>query len=127
MGVPVISLVLASLAALLHVYFFVLESLVFRKPFAHRAFGTRSEDVETLAFPMYNQGFYNLFLAVGTMVGVVGVVRGWEPQSTTLIVFCTLCMVAAALVLVTKRPSMLRAALVQGLLPLLALLTAWLL
>jgi putative membrane protein len=125
--VPVISLVLASLAALLHVYFFVLESVAFRKPFAYRAFGTPKEDVETLSFAMYNQGFYNLFLAVGTFVGVVGVLRDWEPQGTTLVVFCTACMVAAALVLVAKKPSMARAAAIQGLLPLLALVSAWLL
>ena len=100
--VPVISLVLASLAALLHVYFFVLESLVFRRPFAHRAFGARAEDVETLEFAMYNQGFYNLFLALGTFVGVIGVLRDWQPQGTTLVVFCTACMVAAALVLVAN-------------------------
>ncbi len=122
---PTVSLVLASLAALLHVWFFVLESVLFRRPMAHRTFGVRDPaEVETLAFPMYNQGFYNLFLAIGTLVGVVGVARDWEPQGTTLVVFCCLCMVAAAVVLVTKRPSMARAAAVQGLLPLLALLAA---
>ena len=125
---PTISLVLASLAGLLHVYFFLLESVLFRKPFAHRTFGVRDPaEVETLAFSMLNQGFYNLFLAVGTLIGVVGTVRGWEPQGPTLVVFCCAFMVAAALVLVVARPRMARAALVQGLLPLLALVLAWLL
>jgi putative membrane protein len=125
---PTISLVLATLAGLLHVYFFLLESVLFRKPFAHRTFGVNDPaEVETLAFSMLNQGFYNLFLAVGTLIGVVGTVRGWEPQGPTLVVFCCGCMVAAALVLVVARPRMARAALVQGLLPLLALVLAWLL
>jgi putative membrane protein len=125
---PTISLVLAALAGLLHVYFFLLESVLFRKPFAHRTFGIKDPaEVETLAFSMLNQGFYNLFLAVGTLVGVVGTVRGWEPQGPTLVVFCCACMVAAALVLFVARPRMVRGALVQGLLPLLALVLAWLL
>ncbi|MFC6238550.1 DUF1304 domain-containing protein [Longivirga aurantiaca] len=122
---PTISLVLAALAGLLHVYFFLLESVLFRKPFAHRTFGIKDPaEVEALSFSMLNQGFYNLFLAIGTLVGVVGTVRGWEPQGPTLVVFCCACMVAAALVLVVARPRMARGALVQGLLPLLALVLA---
>ncbi len=122
---PTISLVFAGLAALLHVYFFFLESVAFRKPFAHRTFGVSDPaEVELLAFPMLNQGFYNLFLAIGTAVGVVGVARDWEPQGTTLVVFGCLFMVGAALVLVIARPRMARAAAIQGALPLLALIAA---
>jgi putative membrane protein len=122
---PAVSLVFAAVATVLHIYFFILESIAFRKPFAHRTFGvTDPADVEVLAFPMLNQGFYNLFLAIGTGVGIAGVLRDWEPQGTTLVVFGCLFMVGAALVLVIARPRMARAAIVQGLLPLLALLTA---
>lgn len=125
---PTAALVLAAIAGLLHVYFFLLESVLWRRPMAHRTFGVKDPaEVETLAFSMLNQGVYNLFLAVGTLVGVVGTFRGWEPQGPTLVVFCLLCMVAAALVLLVARPKMLRGALVQGLLPLLALLLAALL
>jgi putative membrane protein len=122
---PTVSLVLAAIAALLHVYFWVLESLVFRSPRAYRVFGVRQEDVEGLVFSMWNQGFYNLFLALGTLVGVVGTFAGWEPQGPTLVVYGLLFMIGAALVLLVKKPSMLRAALVQGLLPLIALIVAW--
>lgn len=119
---PTAALVLAAIAGLLHVYFFLLESVLWRRPMAHRTFGVKDPaEVETLAFSMLNQGVYNLFLAVGTLVGVVGTFRGWEPQGPTLVVFCLLCMVAAALVLLVARPKMLRGALVQGLLPLIAL------
>lgn len=125
---PTISLVLASLAGLLHVYFFLLESVLFRKPFAHRTFGIKDPaEVETLAFSMLNQGFYNLFLGLGVLVGVVGSWRGWDPQGSTLVVYGCLFMVGAALVLVVARPAMARGALVQGVLPLLALVAAWLL
>lgn len=121
---PTVSLVLAGLAALLHAYFFWLETVTFRRPSSYRTFGVPESDVETVAFSMYNQGFYNLFLALGTLVGVVGAWRGWEPQGSTLVVFGCLFMVGAAVVLVAARPTMLRAALVQGLLPALALAAA---
>jgi putative membrane protein len=121
---PTVSLVLAGLAALLHVYFFYLETVSFRRPSSYRTFGVREDDVETVAFSMYNQGFYNLFLAAGTLVGVVGSWRGWEPQGSTLVVFGCLFMVGAALVLVAARPAMARGAAVQGVLPALALVTA---
>jgi putative membrane protein len=122
-AMPVIALVLAGLAALLHVWFFVLESVLFRRPFAHRTFGvTDPAEVEVLAFPMLNQGFYNLFLAIGTLVGIVGVSVGWDPQGTTLMVFGCLFMVGAALVLVIARPRMARAAAIQGVFPLVAVL-----
>ena len=123
---PAVALVFASIAVLLHVYFFFLEAIAFRKPFAHRTFGVKDPaEVELLAFPMLNQGFYNLFLAIGTAVGVVGVARDWEPQGTTLVVFGTLFMVGAALVLDIALPRMARALASQGVPPLLALAT-WL-
>jgi putative membrane protein len=119
-----VTLVLAGLAALLHVYFFYLETVTFRKPSSYTTFGVHESDVETVAFSMYNQGFYNLFLGLGTLVGVVGSARGWDPQGSTLLVFGCVFMIGAALVLVVARPAMLRAALVQGLLPTLALVAA---
>ena len=121
-----VALVLAGLAGLLHVYFFVLESVVFRTR-GYRVFGVPRDDVETVAFSMLNQGFYNLFLGLGVLVGVVGAWRGWLPQGSTLVVYGCLFMVGAAAVLVIARPAMARGAAIQGVLPLLALLAAWLL
>jgi putative membrane protein len=123
---PTVSLLLAGLAGLLHVGFFLLESVFYRRPAVHRSFGVRSEaEVEATAFGMLNQGFYNLFLGVGTLVGVVGTVLDWEPQGPTLVVYGCLFMIGAALVLVIARPAMARAAAIQGLLPALALVSAW--
>jgi len=125
-GMPTITLALAALAGLLHVYFFVLETLVFRTR-GFRVFGVPRADVETVAFSMYNQGFYNLFLGLGVLVGVVGSGRGWDPQGSTLVVYGCLFMLGAALVLVIAKPAMARGAAIQGVLPLLALITAALL
>lgn len=123
---PTLALVLAGLAGLLHVYFFVLETVVFRTR-GYRVFGVAKDDVETVAFGMYNQGFYNLFLGLGVLVGVVGSWRGWDPQGSTLVVYGCLFMIGAALVLVVARPAMARGAAIQGVLPVLALVAAWLL
>ena len=62
--------VLALLAALVHVYIFVLESVRWEDPATRRVFGT-TEEIAALTQPLaYNQGFYNLFLAIGTFIGI---------------------------------------------------------
>ena len=62
--------VFAALAALVHVYIFVLESLRWTEPATRRVFGT-TEEAAAITQPLaYNQGFYNLFLAIGTVAGI---------------------------------------------------------
>ena len=116
-----VACVLAGLAALVHVYIFVLESLRWTEPATRRVFGTTEETAAITAPLAYNQGFYNLFLALGTAAGIA-LVPGDRPGCLALIVFGTGSMLAAALVLVTSDRSKARAAAVQGLLPALALL-----
>ena len=123
----VIGSVFAGLAALIHVYIFVLESVRWTHPSTRRIFGTTAETAEVTRPLAFNQGFYNLFLGLGVLVGVVGSWRGWDPQGSTLVVYGCLFMIGAALVLVVARPAMARGAAIQGVLPLLALATAWLL
>jgi putative membrane protein len=120
--VLVAACVFAALAALVHVYIFVLESLRWTEPATRRVFGTTEEAAAVTQPLAYNQGFYNLFLAIGTFAGI-GMVGSNRDASVALIVFGTGSMLAAALVLVTADSSKLRAALVQGLLPALALLS----
>ncbi|MDO7869432.1 DUF1304 domain-containing protein [Nocardioides jiangxiensis] len=113
--------VFAALAGLLHVYIWAMESLVFtsrgRKVFGLSAEQAADERVREL---FYNQGFYNLFLAVGALVGVVLVLTDCA-GGRALVWFTTGSMLGAALVLVTHNPKMLRGGVVQGTLPLLAL------
>lgn len=113
--------VLAALAGLVHVYIWVMESLRFADPKVHRwVFKVASADVGAVRDWAYNQGWYNLFLAVGALAGVA-VVR-WAPAvGWTLIVFSCTAMLAAALVLIATNRAMLSAALKQGLLPALSL------
>src|SRR6202011_4674351 len=65
------ALVFAALAALVHVYIRVLESMLWTAPRTRAAFGTTEEEAATTKLLALNQGFYNLFLAVVTTVGVI--------------------------------------------------------
>ncbi|MCY7401210.1 MAG: DUF1304 domain-containing protein [Nocardioides sp.] len=107
------------LAALLHVYIFVLESFRWNEPSTRRTFGVSEADAPVLAPMAYNQGFYNLFLAIITLVGVA-LLRTEHLTGTALALAGTGSMLVAAIVLVTHDRSMMRAALTQGTLPLLA-------
>jgi putative membrane protein len=68
----------------------------------------------------FNQGFYNLFLAVATGLGIILVAVGYLPVGATLVLVGTGSMLAASLVLVLSSPAKARAAAVQGVPPLIA-------
>lgn len=115
-----VALVLAGLAALLHVYIFWLESLAFETA-GRKAFGVSAADVAAMKPWAFNQGFYNLFLAVGTGTGVA--ISGTNRDASTALVLLGVgSMLAAALVLAGSDRSRIRGALVQGTLPALCLL-----
>jgi len=67
-----------------------------------------------------NQGFYNLFLAIGTIVGIVLVATGAVDVGRALVLFATLSMVAAASVLIISNSRLAQAAITQGAAPLVA-------
>lgn len=111
----------AGVAATLHVLFFCLESLWFTRPAVYRRFGVPTPEAAEAVRPMaFNQGFYNLFLAIGAFVGIVVLNTGSAAVGRTLIIFACGCMALAALVLVGSSPRLARAAAVQGILPLIA-------
>jgi putative membrane protein len=126
--VLVVSLVAATLAAVLHVWIFVMESVLWTTPRVRATFGITDDAQAEHTKPMaFNQGFYNLFLAVVTLVGVVLVVAGGtrvgtSPAGVALVVAGTGSMLAAALVLLLSDRTKARPAVVQGTLPLVALL-----
>ncbi|QEO10749.1 DUF1304 domain-containing protein [Protaetiibacter larvae] len=118
----IIGSVFAGLAALIHVYIWVLESILWTRESTRRTFGIPTvEEAETQRTLAYNQGFYNLFLAIGVAVGVVLIwTDGLRPVGLTLALFGTLSMLLAAVVLVSSGPGRLRSAATQGTAPLLA-------
>ena len=121
-----IALVFTGLAALLHVCIWVMESLTWRKPATWKRFGVATqEDAETQALFAFNQGFYNLFLAIIAAVGTIGVAKGGACAIAgwALIFASTASMLGAAAVLASCGKQYLRAAVTQGLFPLLAIAT----
>lgn len=117
-----VAFIFAGIAALIHVYIFRLESLAWTDPKTRAVFGTTPEAAETTKPMAYNQGFYNLFLAIAAVAGIVAGVRGADSVSAALIYTACGSMLAAALVLVTSDGTKMRAALIQGLAPALAVL-----
>jgi putative membrane protein len=120
----IVAIVFAALAALLHVFIFVMESVLWMRPATWKRFGIGSQDEAATIRPMaLNQGFYNLFLAIGIFVGFALLPHAsLHVAGEMLILFCCASMVAAALVLVISNPKLARAALTQGVLPLIAVI-----
>ena len=113
----------AVIAGLIHAYFFVLESLWFMRPAVWRRFGIGSEaDAQVVRSFAYNQGFYNLFLAAGVALGIVLVAAGEVASGRAITLFACGSMAAAGLVLVLHNRSFLRAAAIQAVPPLVAIL-----
>jgi putative membrane protein len=120
--VQAIAVVFAVIAALIHVYIFVLESIRWTAPSTRRTFGTTAQTAEITKPLAFNQGFYNLFLAIVAAVGVVLMVAGSVAAARALIFAGAGSMLAASLVLAISDPGKLRAAAVQGTAPLLAVI-----
>jgi len=117
----ILGLVFAGIAALIHIVIFRLESIVWSQPATWKRFGLRSQADADVVKPMaLNQGFYNLFLAIGTIVGIVLVATGAVDVGRALVLFATLSMVAAASVLIISNARLARAAVTQGAAPLIA-------
>ncbi|TDC82594.1 DUF1304 domain-containing protein [Micromonospora sp. KC606] len=116
-------LVLAGIAGLIHVYIFYLESIAWTGDRARAIFGIasreRAEMTRELAF---NQGFYNLFLAVTIAVGIAAFAVDSRIVGATLVFVGAGSMVAAGLVLLVSTPSKANAALKQLVPPLLGII-----
>ncbi|MCP2275464.1 putative membrane protein [Nocardia amikacinitolerans] len=115
--------ILAVLSALLHGYIFVLESLRFAEPKVYAGtFHVEREDLTAVQPWAFNQGWYNLFLAIGTLIGALLLPTLPQAGWALLLIGCG-SMIAAAGVLVANDRRFVKAALIQGTLPALALIT----
>jgi len=115
------ALVFAALAALLHVYIFTMESLTWTSRRTRATFGTTAEEAETTKLLAFNQGFYNLFLAIVTGIGIAAIALGHNGIGAALVLAGVGSMAAAAVVLLASSPDKARAALTQGIFPLVAI------
>lgn len=116
----IIGSVFVALAAVIHVLIFFLESILWSKPSTWRRFGLKTQEEADTVRPMaFNQGFYNLFLAIGIGVGLVLLgAAGARQAGMAIALFAALSMVFAALVLVASSPKLARSAALQGVAPL---------
>jgi putative membrane protein len=111
---PLIAVGAAIVAAFLHVWIFALESLWFDRPAVWRRFGIESQsDAGVVHSFAFNQGFYNLFLAVGVAIGLGLVAVGDADAGRAVVAFACGSMVAAGLVLAAHDRALIRAAVIQ--------------
>ncbi|MBO3663045.1 DUF1304 domain-containing protein [Microbacterium stercoris] len=115
------ALIFAGLAALVHVYIFVLETLRWEAERTRAIFGTSAEDARITKPLAANQGVYNLMLALVTAVGIALTVPVPD-AGAALVLAGTGSMLGAALYLAATDRTKLRPATTQGAFPLLAVL-----
>ena len=116
----IIGSVFVFLAAVIHIVIFFMESILWSRPAVWKRFGLKTQEEADIVRPMaFNQGFYNVFLAIGAGVGLVMLGSAeWTQGGIAIAIFACGSMVLAALVLITSSPKLARAAAVQGLAPL---------
>ena len=112
----------ALLAGVVHVLIFCMESLWWTTPKVRERFRQRPEQAEATKLFAFNQGFYNLFLALGVFVGFALLLARRPVAGLTLMTWSCLSMFGAAVVLAASAPQMKRGALIQGTAPLVFLL-----
>jgi len=112
----IIGSIFVFVAALVHLGIFALESVLWSKPSTWKRFGVADQrDAEVLRPMAYNQGFYNLFLAIGAGIGLVLLGTGASREGGIAIALFSLgSMLLAAIVLIASNPRLARAAFVQG-------------
>jgi len=106
MSLKMMSTLFFSLAVCCHLLFFVMESILFQKPNGHKLFKVPQQDHNGSKLWAMNQGFYNLFLALGLLTGLL-------TEQQILVTFCSLSMIGAGAVLFITSPRLLRGALLQ--------------
>jgi putative membrane protein len=115
-----IAQVFVVVAGVFHVAVFAMESVLFRRPSTYRQFLVKDTEVDAVRPWAFNQGFYNLFLAIGALGGLI-----WGgDKGHAIALFACACMAGAGIVLAVSDRRMLRAAATQALPPLAALVLA---
>lgn len=115
----ILGMIAAFLAAALHVFIFYIESFAWTTR-ALSVFGMDRESAEATKEMAFNQGFYNLFLAIEAFVGIAVYFLASPTVGLTLALFGVGSMLAAALLLFVTSSNKRSAAIKHGFLPLIA-------
>ncbi|PRZ15623.1 DUF1304 domain-containing protein [Nesterenkonia sandarakina] len=90
----------ALIAALIHITVFVCEALLFERKAVHQGiFLTATANVPAVRLWAFGVGFYNLFLAVGTILGVALWAAWDESVGRALVIYTCWFMVLCGVVL----------------------------
>jgi putative membrane protein len=114
----------AMVAALFHVVAFVLESLLFHRPSVQTLLLRKLEPAAGVRLWAFNQGFYNLFLAVGPVAGLIAYYAGHQSVGRALVIYGCAFMAACGAVLFVSDRRLWRGMIGQSGPPLVALIAA---
>jgi putative membrane protein len=110
-----IATAIGSIVSLIHIYIFYLESIAWGKPGTNRAFGVSATEANTLSGFAFNQGFYNLFLALSILSGFAAkFIFDRVDYGNALADAACASVLGAGLVLFFSRPRMIRPAMIQA-------------
>jgi putative membrane protein len=105
---------LPLLPALIHVYIFVLESFLWGTKRTNKVFNLRPEEAASTRLMAFNQGFYNLFLALAIILGLgLRTEEATATIGTTLVIYGLVSIIGAGLVLVISERKLWKGALIQ--------------
>lgn len=128
--------VFALLTALIHIVVFTWESFLMHRPFVHeKIFAVPESDLPALRLWTFGLGFYNLFLGLGLVAGVILWATGNEIQGQTLVIYLSIVALLCGVVLfigdrrglARKKGSMTGGAFTQAVPPLITLVAVALL
>ena len=86
----IIFIILATIVAIEHIYFLILEMFYWTKPKGRKAFGLSQEQAESSKVLAANQGLYNGFLAAGIIWGLL-------TSQYHVVVFFLICVIVAGI------------------------------
>ncbi|MBA3574046.1 MAG: DUF1304 domain-containing protein [Pseudonocardiales bacterium] len=90
----------ALVGAVVHILAFAWETLLFQRPGVHQGvFSIPTADVPAVRLWAFCVGFYNLFLACGTVAGVIAWSAGDEAVGRALVIYTCLFMFLSGIVL----------------------------
>ena len=92
--------IFALLAAVVHILAFTWEVPLFERVGVHKGiFAIPTADVPPVRLWSFNLGFYNLFLALGMITGVLAWIAGYTTVGRTLVIYLCAFMFLAGIVL----------------------------
>jgi putative membrane protein len=116
--------VFVVITGLVHLFAWLMESILWKRPAVQRMFLADADSSPGVRLWAFNQGFYNLFMAIGAIGGVVAYHAGHQAEGRAVSLFVCASMLAAGVVLWVSDRRLWRGAVGQGFAPLIALVAA---